>query len=287
MRKARSMSASHPPRGGGPRTATLDIERVPGRFRVERGSVTIEGDFWDLSQHKHLLGRRINPDEVREWPRTICLAWRWLGQKPVHFSAEWQSHGYEGMLRDAWDVYDQADLIVGHNVAAFDTKHLRTGWRDLGLTPPSPFKPVDTLTHARRLFGDESMQLVALTTRLEIASKTDKYDVKTARAAVAGDVKAQRKLAAYNKGDIIASEELYLRLRPWMQGHPHVGLYGLDDSDCCGKCGNRVALERRGFAYTPLGKFQQYQCKPEKGGCGGWSRGKRNLARVGTRPVAQ
>jgi hypothetical protein len=266
----------------GPKTATLDIERVPGRFRLEnyRGSITLEGDFWDLSQWKSLIGRRLYPDEVTEWPRTICHAWRWLGQRRVEFAAEWESGGYEGMLQRAWEVYDRADIIVGHNVAAFDTKHLNTGWRDLGLTPPAPFKTVDTLRQAQRVFGDESKTLAALTERLGIETKTDKYDVVTARAAVAGDVKAQRKLTAYNKGDIIASEALYLKLLPWMHGHPHHALYNLDDGDCCQRCGG-ADLRRRGFAYTPLGKYRQFRCE----GCGGWSRGKKNLAGVGVRAV--
>lgn len=255
------------------RIATLDVERIPGRFAA---------DFWDLNAFKN---RRISPSEVTEWPRTICLAWRWLGQKAVLFSAEWDKGGYEGMLRKAHEVYDQADIVVGHNLVSFDTKHLRTGWRDLGLTPPSPFKQVDTLTQARKAFGDESMQLVALTARLGIATKTDAYDVRTARAAIAGDVKAQRKLAAYNKGDVIATEELYLKLLPWMSGHPHRGLYNLDDTDCCGRCGKTDTLEKRGYATTLVGKYQQLVCKIERGGCGAWSRGRKNYAAIGSRPV--
>jgi hypothetical protein len=257
------------------KVVTLDIERVPGRFAA---------DFWDLNAFKN---RRISPAEVTEWPRTICLAWRWLGQRPVHFAAEWDKGGHEGMLRKAHEVYDQADIVVGHNLISFDTKHLRTGWRDLGLTPPSPFKQVDTLTQARKAFGDESMQLVALTQRLGIETKTDAYQVAVARAAVAGDRKAQRRLAAYNKGDIIATEALYLKLLPWMTGHPHRGLYNLDDQDCCGRCGKTDTLEKRGYATTQVGKYQQYKCMVEHGGCGAWSRGKKNLAVVGSRPVAQ
>lgn len=250
------------------KVAILDIERVPGRFVA---------DFWDLNGFKN---RRISPSEVTEWPRTICFAWKWLDSKRVHFSAEWESAGYEGMLRQAHEVYDEADVVVGHNLNAFDTKHLRTGWRDLGLLPPAPFKIVDTLTQARRWFGDESMQLVALTSRLGIATKTDSYDIATARAAVAGDVKAQRKLKAYNIGDIHASEELYLRLRPWMNGHPHHALYALDDAACCQNCGSRD-LQRRGYDTTSLGKYPKFQCKA----CGKWGRGKRNVAVVDVRGV--
>src|SRR5690348_7208119 len=92
---------------------TLDIERLPGRARVPHRGLTVEGDFWDLSSWKHILGYRIHPDHVLEWPRTICVAWRFYGAKRTHFAAEWDD-GRDTMLRRAWDAYDQADVIYGH-----------------------------------------------------------------------------------------------------------------------------------------------------------------------------
>lgn len=264
------------------RIVTLDIERVPGRFRISghHGGLDIEGDFWDLSQWKRTIGRRINPDEVLSYPRTICLAWRQLGQKRVEFAAEWQDGGHDEMLAAAWRVYNDADAIVGHNAAAFDTKHLNTGWRDLGLPPPAPFKVIDTLSAARKVFGDESKTLNSLCKRLEIPAKTDKYDPEVAKAAVAGDTRAQRKLAAYNKGDIIASEALYLRLRPWIPGHPHQGLYMDTDVSVCSRCGSED-LQRRGYAVTNLGKYRRFQCMA----CGAWSRGKRAVELMDARGI--
>src|SRR5699024_6090823 len=64
-----------------PRVVTLDIERIPGRARVKHRGLTIEGEFWDLNGWKHTIGRRIHPDDVTEWPRTICAAWRWYGEE--------------------------------------------------------------------------------------------------------------------------------------------------------------------------------------------------------------
>ena len=58
------------------RVVTLDIERIPGRARVKHRGLTIEGEFWDLSGWKHTIGRRIHADDVLEWPRTICAAWK-------------------------------------------------------------------------------------------------------------------------------------------------------------------------------------------------------------------
>ena len=214
---------------------TLDIERLPGVARVKHRGLTIEGDFWDLSGWKHTIGYRIAPTDVLEWPRTVCVAWRFYGDKRAGFASEW-ADGQAGMLQAVWDVYDQADVVYGHNVDRFDTRHLNTGWRDLGLPAPAPFKIVDTLTEARRTFGDESMQLAALTTRLGIATKTDKYSVDVARAACAGNAAAQRKLRAYNVGDVVASEAFVDRLRGWIPTHPH-NLQGINTGvPTCNQC---------------------------------------------------
>ena len=229
------------------RVATLDIERLPGSFTA---------DFWDLNAFK---GRRIHPEMVTDWPRTICLAWRWYGTKRVDFAAEWLDGGAEAMLRAAWDVYDQADIIVGHNVARFDTKHLATGWRTLGLPAPSPFKTVDTLREARKRFGDESMTLAALCDRLGIATKTDKYAVDVARAACDGDKAAQRKLKAYNVGDIVASEALYDALRPWMTTHPHAKDGNATDRATCPNCWGDN-LKRNGTKLAQQITYVLYRC---------------------------
>src|SRR5690242_3680317 len=87
------------------RVVTLDIERLPGRARHEHRGLTIEGDFWDLSGWKSTIGYRLPPSSVLEWPRTICVAWRWYGSTRTEFASEW-SEGAGGMLEAVWDVYD-------------------------------------------------------------------------------------------------------------------------------------------------------------------------------------
>ena len=226
---------------------TLDIERFKGKCELE---------FWSLADFKN---RRIPAEALIEWPRTICVAWRVYGTKRVEFVAEWQEGGREAMLLAAWEAYDHADIVVGHNLAAFDTKHLNAEWRDMGLAPPSPFKTVDTLKEARKHFGDESKQLRSLTQRLGIPTKTDKYDIEVARAALAGDVKMQRKLANYNKGDIAASEALYDRLRGWMPTHPHAKSGNALDVISCNQCNGRN-LDRNGIKLAQQITYLLYRC---------------------------
>jgi DNA polymerase elongation subunit (family B) len=240
-----------------PNVLTLDIERLPGRARHEHRGLTIEGDFWDLNGWKHTIGYRLPIESVIEWPRTICVAWKWYGAKRVEFASEWDD-GPEDMHRRVWEAYDRAHVIYGHNVDRFDTKHLNTGWRDLGLPEPSPFKSVDTLKEARKKFGDESMKLAALTQRLGINTKTDTYDVEVARAACAGNKAAQRRIKAYNAGDVVASEALVDRLRGWIK-HPHNVIGTVDDRPTCPNCWGDN-LTPNGTRLADLITYRLYRC---------------------------
>lgn len=226
------------------RAVTLDIERLPGLHSTWHRGQTITGPFWDLNEIKGWTGKRIHPDNVSAWPFTICAAWKWYDATNVEFAAVWEVGGYDGFMRAVWEVFDSADIIIGHNAERFDAKHLMGGWAEMGLPAPSPYKVIDTLKIARGSFAYESNTLDALNKRLGIDAKTDKYDAKIARAAVNGDKDAQEVLSSYNRGDIIASEALFDRLRPYAKGLPHMGMWA--DSDlACPNCGHDM---------TPTGK---------------------------------
>ena len=211
---------------------TIDIERLPGQVSVQHRGFTIDGPVWDLNALKHIIGRRIHADDVIEWPRTICAAARWYGEEDVMFAAEWEVGGYDAFMREVWSWVDEADILIGHNMAAFDSKHLMSGWAEMGLPAPSPFKVIDTLKIARGSLNMESNTLDSLAKRLGVESKSDKYDVRVAQAAVNGDREAQARIEDYNRGDIVASEALFDRLRPYAKGIPHLGMWTDDEMAC-------------------------------------------------------
>lgn len=256
---------------------TLDIERLPGRAKHQHRGLTIEGDFWDLGSWRHLIGYRLPPESVVEWPRTICAAWRFYGDKRTEFASEW-GDGRDDMLRRIWEAYDQADLLYGHNVDRFDTKNLNAEWLTLGLHAPSPFKILDTLKEARKTFGFESNTLASLTQRLGVDTKTDKYSIVMARSAVAGDKKSQRQLKAYNVGDIDASEAFVDRLRGWIPSHPHNLLGTIDDRPTCNQCWGDN-LERNGTKLANQIVYVLYRC----GDCGANVQGTRHSRAAVTR----
>lgn len=244
------------------RILIVDIERVQGVAEIP---------FWDLNSWK---GRRLPHDVVTSWPRTVCLAWKWLGDTKVQFAAEWEDGGSDGMFRTAWDLFNQADVVVGHNMRGFDAKKLAAEWAVLGLQSPSPYKIYDTLTVARQKFGFESNTLDSLCRRLNIGAKVDRYDPKVANAAVAGNTAAQKRLARYNRGDVTITEAAYLRLRAWSTNGVNLGVFVDNLLPLCPACGSSDLTDRThadGPATTGVSKYPKYQCKQ----CGAWSRGKR------------
>jgi DNA polymerase III epsilon subunit-like protein len=54
---------------------------------------------------------------------------------------------------------DEADLICAHNGDAFDIKKINSRLIVNGFKPPSPFKTIDTLKIARRVFKFDSNKL--------------------------------------------------------------------------------------------------------------------------------
>ena len=250
---------------------TLDVERIPGRHSTWHRGQTITGPFWDLNEIKAWTGKRIHADDVKEWPRTICAAWKWYDQEDVEFAAEWQVGGYDGFMRAVWEVFDRADLIIGHNADRFDARHLMGGWAEMGLPAPAPYKVVDTLKIARGTFAYESNTLDALNKRLGIDAKTDKYDSRVAKAAVAGDKEAQDRIRFYNMGDIAASEALFDRLRPYARNIPHLGMW-TDDELACPSCGHSMAATGK-TVHANVQRYEHLRCD----NCGSHARGTTTL----------
>ena len=245
-----------------PRVLIFDIERVPMR--------TKQLEAWDM---KSLQYRRLTPNDIESWGRTICLAYQWLGERKVNFIAEWQEGGRDAFLKKAHEILSEADLVVGHNSIQFDVPHLQGEFALEGLGEPAPFKQFDTLLTARKKFNYEANHLDTLTRRFGLSHKTDKYSSKVAWAAVEGDEKAQRRIQRYNEGDVRATTALYLYLRPW--GSYNLGTFvdGADDKLVCPIC-TSTKLQRRGERASSLGRYPQYQCQS----CGKWSKGKRLLS---------
>lgn len=199
----------------------------------------------------------------RDWTM-LGAAWKWLGDDKVHcirVSPNQPLNDYAVILA-LHSVLQEADILIGHNVARFDVKKFNARAIYYGLSPIRPQQVIDTLKEARKIANFSSNTLGYLTKHLGIAEKTsapDWYKI------IDGDADELRSMRQYNKDDVIATEQLYLRLRSWMPTHPNLNLY-TDPRDIegkpvnlCPKC-QSAETKRNGWRYTMAGKVQRCSC---------------------------
>lgn len=244
---------------------TIDIETSPSLAYV-----------WGLHDQNVGLPQLVEPGKV------ISFAAKWRHQRKVEFRSI--HHDEPGvMVVRAYALMAEADAIVHFNGVSFDMKHLRREFVLAGLPPTSPHKDIDLLSVVRKNFKFVSNKLDHVAQELGLGAKVKHTGFDLWRDCLIGDEAAKaaawKLMKKYNIQDTLLTERLYDRLLPWIHNHPHLTLYtGVEG---CQRCGSED-LERRGFAYTPLGKYQQYCCN----GCGSYSRGKKNLASVDARATS-
>lgn len=192
----------------------------------------------------------------------MSFAYKFLGDKGVRSYSLDDFKGNKKKLVDKlWEVMNDSDIIVAHNGKAFDIKWANRAFIKYGLTPPSPYKVVDTLTEARSRFKFNSNRLNDLGKYLGLGEKFETGGFPLWKKCMAGDKKAYKKMVKYNKQDVVLLEKVYLKLRPFMN-HPKINI-GYEE---CEKCGSKNIV-KNGY-HTLVGGFRkdQYQCKD----CGHW-----------------
>lgn len=221
-------------------------------------------DVWGL------WGVNVSLNQLLQSGRVICFAARWHGEKSIAFHSEWVD-GREQMLAEAYHLFDEADVVVGWNSSRFDVPWLQGEWARMGWTPPSPFAQVDLCTVAKRTFRFPSNKLEYCATELLGKGKVKHQGHGLWTAVLAGDEKARAKMARYNIADVRLTDEMFVRLRPWVKNLPNPYVHGdVERAESCPDCGS-TELEPRGYAYTAVSQYRRFRCKE----CGRWSRGTR------------
>lgn len=249
-----------PARKLGPRVLFYDIETAP-----------IIAYAWALFDQNIALNQ-IHTD----W-HVISWAAKWMGEEKIHYMDQRGVKNIEDdgrILKGIWKLLDEADVVVTQNGKRFDQKKLYARFILNGMKPPSPSKHIDTLQIAKKHFAFTSNKLEYMSDKL--CAKNKKLKTKEFvgfelwKECLAGNKKAWRELELYNRGDVLALEELYEKLIPWDKG-VDFNLYRDGNTFAC-KCGS-VNYQKRGFALTSTGKHQIHQCND----CGAYFRDQANI----------
>ncbi len=170
----------------------------------------------------------------------------------------------EALVNDLWKVFDDADILIGHNGDAFDIRKSNSRFLTHALPPPSPYKTVDTLKIARRAFKFDSNKLDDLGHYLGVGRKLPHTGFNLWKGCMTGDPQAWKLMKKYNGHDVELLEKIYFLMRAWAPVHPNVN----KGQAACPKCAS-THTQKRGFSYTLLRQKQRLQCL----NCFGWFEG--------------
>lgn len=204
----------------------------------------------------------------------LCFAWKWLGDKQTRVVSlpdfdmyKDEPHNDYGVVWALWHLFKEADVTVTHNGKNFDNKKANSRFLVHGFDPPPPRKEVDTLQTARRVFGFASNSLGDLCATLGLPAKGDPGKA-TWFGCMNGDMAAWKKMTRYCKQDVKILEQLYLRMRPWVQHHPSMSVLS-DRPEACPRC-LKGPLTARGWSGNNVTRRRKFQCQS----CGGYSLGR-------------
>lgn len=209
---------------------------------------------------------------LQDW-QILCFAYKWLGEKKTYVVSQDDFKGYKAgsfslddskVVKRLWELFNEADVVIAHNGNSFDQKKAQARMMVRKLPPPLPYAQIDTKLAVKRVSSHTSNRLNDLTKALEITNKIDAGGIDTWTGCMEGDPRAWKRMKKYNKMDVIALEELYLEIRPWIQNHPALNV--LDEKpDSCPKCGGTEFKKGMKYKATSANRYQYHRCQK----CGG------------------
>lgn len=239
----------------------LDIETSPNLAYV-----------WGLWDQNIAINQLVETTEM------LCFGARWYGEKKVIFKSV-HHDGKEEMLKEVHRLLDEADVLVGWNSKAFDSKHLKREFIENEMLPPSPYKEMDLMLTVKSQFKFPSNKLDYVSQKLGVGAKVKHSGFDLWLQCMAGNDKAWKEMKKYQIQDVDLLVSLYEKLKPWITNHPHTALHnGVEDG--CVVCASKN-LQRRGVARTVSGTYQRFQCQD----CGKWQRGPISINKTITRSI--
>jgi len=224
---------------------TLDIETSP-----------IKGKVWGIRN------QFLSLDQIDEPTRMLSIAAKWYGQSKTWFWSDWTSGGHEAMVQAAWNLVNEAEVIIHYNGKSFDMRHLNREFKEQGLGEPSQYQYIDLYQKVKQKFALPSYKLEYVLRWLGAPGKIQHSGFKMWNQVMDGDEKARRLFRRYNIGDVVKTEWVYDELRGWIDGHPNMQLFvPRGDRPGCPVCGSTNVNLDGTAPRGNLSRVQKYQCK--------------------------
>lgn len=204
---------------------------------------------------------------VHEW-QLLTIAYQWLDSNKVHVigNCDYTSGTDKEIVEKLWQLFDEADIIIGHNINSFDIKKANARFIHYGLNSPSHYRTVDTMRVYKRYFKDNRNGLDYIAQKHKLGKKLGHTGFEMWKGCMAGDKKAWDLMKKYNKQDVVVTTALYKFLLPWIDNHPNVAT--ILHTNGCPNCGSEN-FRSDGIRYANGAQYRRLQCL----NCGARSKG--------------
>jgi hypothetical protein len=227
-------------------------------------------------------------DQIKTDWSILSYAAKWIGKDKIYYAdtggrGKKQVRNDKKLMNGIRELLQEADIVVAQNGKKFDVRKINARLVQHGFHPPKPYRVIDTMLEARKYFAFTSQKLKHTSEILGVPPKDEHEEYPGMKLWIAclADIKdAWKVMKRYNKQDIISTEWVYLKIRPWINNHPNLGVYQpLIEKPICPNCGstNLKPWDRR--ANLQQGSYIRLLC----GACGAWSRGKEMLLKLSKR----
>jgi DNA polymerase elongation subunit (family B) len=191
----------------------------------------------------------INPSDIIHERAIICLSYKWEGEDTVH-TLTWNKGNDKRIIEQFVELLKDASEVVGHNLDKFDLKWVVTRAAFHGILALPKYQSYDTLKKARSHFNFNSNKLDYVAKFLGLDGKRDyrgKYSGTEMwdKIILENNQEALREMVLYCEQDVILTEEVYNKLRPYTEASVHHGvLQGNGPCSCPNCAATNVALEK-------------------------------------------
>jgi DNA polymerase elongation subunit (family B) len=232
-----------------PKVLLLDIETSP-----------IQGRFWECGK-QYVNSTQI----VKDW-FIFGYSAKWLFSEEIMSDfvtpKEARKRDDKRIMKSAYKLISQADIIIGHCIKRFDMPKLRTRFFLNGFKPPMPYILLDTLQISRKEFAFSSNKLQYLS-KLILNKEKLRTSYELWLQCEEGNKKSLKYMEEYCRMDTELLEAVYLELRPWITSHPHLPLIMNTTEQCCPNCGGFEFTEETGYYRSPQNKYEAVRCKSQ------------------------
>jgi hypothetical protein len=225
-----------------------------------------------------LYDQNFGPGDIEKDWELYSVAWKWADKSEV-FQLGRDKYSEKFIVNAIRRVVNMADIIVTQNGKKFDIGKINAKLEEYDLNLLKRTQHFDTRQEAQKLYVLPSYSLEYMSEKFNKKYKKlkhKKYPGKELwRECEKGNKSAWAEMAKYNKWDVLATEELFLRFAPKSNAINWQVYYEGKGLKCAvPRCGS-TEFHYNGHSYTSAGKFQRYCCAK----CGNELKAKTNLFR--------